>query len=44
MAPMDNLSEYLSRVHGHNERISAENLLFGTRVLYEVLKDFCGRG
>jgi acetylornithine deacetylase/succinyl-diaminopimelate desuccinylase-like protein len=42
MAPLDNLSEYLSRVHGHDERISAEGLLFGTRVLYEVLRDFCG--
>ncbi len=42
MMPMDNLAEYLSRVHGHNERISAENLLFGTRVLYQVLKDVCG--
>jgi len=42
MGPTDNLSEYLSRVHGHDERISAESLLFGTRVLYEVLKDFCG--
>jgi acetylornithine deacetylase/succinyl-diaminopimelate desuccinylase-like protein len=44
MPPMDNLSEYLSRVHGHDERIDTESLLFGTRVLYEVLKDFCGRG
>jgi acetylornithine deacetylase/succinyl-diaminopimelate desuccinylase-like protein len=42
MAPMENLSEYLSRVHGHDERISTESLLFGARVLYEVLKDFCG--
>jgi acetylornithine deacetylase/succinyl-diaminopimelate desuccinylase-like protein len=42
MAPLDNLSDYLGRVHGHDERISAESLLFGTRVLYEVLKDFCG--
>jgi acetylornithine deacetylase/succinyl-diaminopimelate desuccinylase-like protein len=42
LAPMNNLSEFLSRVHGHDERISAESLLFGTRVLYEVLKDFCG--
>jgi len=42
MTPIDNLSEYLSRVHGHDERISAESLLFGTRVLYQVLKDFCG--
>ncbi|NWF55245.1 MAG: M20/M25/M40 family metallo-hydrolase [Syntrophaceae bacterium] len=42
MMPMDKLSEYLSRVHGHNERISVKDLLFGTRVLYQVLKDFCG--
>ena len=42
MIPMDSLADYLSRVHGHNERISADSLLFGTRVLYEVLKDFCG--
>jgi acetylornithine deacetylase/succinyl-diaminopimelate desuccinylase-like protein len=42
MMPMDNLAEYLSRVHGHNERISAKDLLFGTRVLYQVLKDVCG--
>jgi acetylornithine deacetylase/succinyl-diaminopimelate desuccinylase-like protein len=42
MTPTQNLSEYLGRVHGHDERISAENLLFGTRLLYEMLKDFCG--
>jgi acetylornithine deacetylase/succinyl-diaminopimelate desuccinylase-like protein len=42
MAPLDNLSEYLSRMHGHDERVSAESLRFGTRVLFEVLKDFCG--
>lgn len=42
MVPTDNLADYLSRVHGHNERISTESLLFGTRVLYGVLKDFCG--
>lgn len=42
MVPQDNLSEYISRVHGHDERISAESLSFGTQVLYEVLKEFCG--
>jgi acetylornithine deacetylase/succinyl-diaminopimelate desuccinylase-like protein len=42
MMPMGNLSEYLSRVHGHNERVSVEDLLFGTRVLYQVLKEVCG--
>ncbi len=40
--PSKNLSEYLGRVHGHDERIRAKDLLFGTRVLYQVLKDFCG--
>jgi acetylornithine deacetylase/succinyl-diaminopimelate desuccinylase-like protein len=42
MTPTRDLSEYLSRVHGHNERISAQDLLFGTKVLYQVLKNFCG--
>jgi acetylornithine deacetylase/succinyl-diaminopimelate desuccinylase-like protein len=42
MMPMDNLSEYLSRVHGHDERIAVKDLLFGTRVLYQVLKEVCG--
>ena len=42
MMPIANLSEYLSRVHGHNERISADDLLFGTRVLYQVIKEVCG--
>lgn len=42
MTATSNLAEYLSRVHGHDERISARDLLFGTRVLYQVLKDFCG--
>jgi acetylornithine deacetylase/succinyl-diaminopimelate desuccinylase-like protein len=41
MTPIANLSEFLSRVHGHDERIHAESLLFGIRVLYQVLKDFC---
>jgi acetylornithine deacetylase/succinyl-diaminopimelate desuccinylase-like protein len=38
MTPIRNLSEYLARVHGHDERISAESLRFGTQVLYQVLK------
>lgn len=31
----------LDGVHAHNERISIENLGFGTRVLYEVVSEFC---
>ena len=42
MTATDSLSEYMGRIHGHDERISARDLLFGTRVLYHVLKDFCG--
>ncbi|HDH09412.1 MAG TPA: M20/M25/M40 family metallo-hydrolase [Chloroflexi bacterium] len=34
----------LELAHGRNERISVENLLFGTRVLYEVVRRFCGEG
>lgn len=29
--------------HAHNERISVANLEFGTRVLYDVVKRFCGK-
>jgi len=29
MVAIENLAEYLSRVHGHDERISARDLLFG---------------
>jgi acetylornithine deacetylase/succinyl-diaminopimelate desuccinylase-like protein len=41
MTPVEKLSEFLGRVHGHDERISADGLLFGIKVLYELLKDFC---
>ncbi len=29
--------------HSHNERVSAANLEFGTRVLYDVVTRFCGK-
>jgi acetylornithine deacetylase/succinyl-diaminopimelate desuccinylase-like protein len=32
----------LERMHGHNERISTESLLFGIQVFHEVVKEFCG--
>jgi acetylornithine deacetylase/succinyl-diaminopimelate desuccinylase-like protein len=38
LAPM----EELDTVHGHNERVSIDNLLFGTRVLYDVVSEFAG--
>lgn len=34
--------EGLSLIHGHNERVSIKNLLFGTRVLYDVILRLCG--
>ncbi|MCZ7571995.1 MAG: M20/M25/M40 family metallo-hydrolase [Ardenticatenaceae bacterium] len=33
----------LSLAHAHDERISRENLLYGTQVLYQVIDRFCGR-
>ncbi len=34
-------SEELSRFHGIDERISVQNLAFGTRLVYEVLRELC---
>lgn len=30
-------------VHGNNERVSIDNLLFGAQVLHDVVAQFCGR-
>ena len=30
-----------SLIHGHDERVTVENLLFATRVLYDVVMEFC---
>ncbi len=35
-------TEGLSLVHGHNERIRIEDLLHGTRILYDVVLRLCG--
>ncbi|MBI3537493.1 MAG: M20/M25/M40 family metallo-hydrolase [Chloroflexi bacterium] len=40
-APMFAPMSEFSRVHGHDERISIDNLEFGTRVLYDVVSEFC---
>ncbi|MBI3914550.1 MAG: M20/M25/M40 family metallo-hydrolase [Chloroflexi bacterium] len=40
-APMFAPMSEFSRIHGHDERISIENLEFGARVLYEVVSKFC---
>ena len=40
-SPMFAPTSELDRVHGHDERISIDNLAFGTRVLYEIVSEFC---
>jgi acetylornithine deacetylase/succinyl-diaminopimelate desuccinylase-like protein len=40
-SPMLAPTSELDRVHGHDERIAIDNLAFGTRVLYEVVSEFC---
>jgi len=42
--PMIVAADDMDGIHAHNERISIENLGFGTRVLYEVVSEFCGGG
>ena len=39
---MSGKDEEANLIHGHNERISVENLLFATKVLFDVVKSFCG--
>ena len=36
-----NYDDFLSMIHGHNEKISLENLLFGIRVLFDIVLRFC---
>ena len=43
-SPMFTPMSELDRVHGHDERISLDNIAFGTRVLYEIVSEFCGGG
>ncbi len=38
--PMFDKDGEMERVHGHDERISLDNVGFGTRVLYEVVSEF----
>ena len=42
MSPIENLSEFMARIHGHDERIAIDTLLFGIQALHKVLKEFCG--
>lgn len=38
--PMRGVAAEFERVHGHDERVSIDNIEFGTRVLYQVVSDF----
>jgi acetylornithine deacetylase/succinyl-diaminopimelate desuccinylase-like protein len=40
MRPEAQYNEVVKRIHGVDERISVKNLVFGTSVLYEVVKKF----
>ena len=42
--PMQYEAGVMDLVHGHDERISISNLAFGTRVLFETVRRFCGEG
>jgi len=35
------LADYQDLLHGHNERISQDNLLFGTKVLFDTVLHYC---
>jgi acetylornithine deacetylase/succinyl-diaminopimelate desuccinylase-like protein len=35
------LAAYQDLLHGHNERISQDNLLFGIRVLFDAARQYC---
>lgn len=41
--PMFDEASELSRVHGHDERISLDNVGFGARVLYQVVSEFASK-
>lgn len=41
--PMRGSAAELERVHGHDERISLENVAFGVEVLYQVVRDYVGQ-
>ena len=41
---MECSTEAVDRIHGHNERVRADSLLFGVKVLYDVLRMHCFPG
>ena len=42
--PMQYEAGVMDLGHGHDERISISNLAFGTRMLFETVRRFCGEG
>jgi acetylornithine deacetylase/succinyl-diaminopimelate desuccinylase-like protein len=41
-APSDRQAAYLPLIHGHDERIAVDDLLYGVRFLYDVVRRFAG--
>jgi acetylornithine deacetylase/succinyl-diaminopimelate desuccinylase-like protein len=35
--------DFMARVHGHDERLAVESLAFGVQVLFDAVRDFCGK-
>ena len=35
------LAHHQDMVHGHNERIAKKDLVFGTKVLFDIVRDYC---
>ena len=35
-------NEEMNLIHGHDERISVDNLMFATRLIYDIVARFCG--
>jgi acetylornithine deacetylase/succinyl-diaminopimelate desuccinylase-like protein len=42
--PMFGPASEMERVHGHDERVSLDNIGFGTRALYQVVTEFAANG
>jgi len=35
--------EEMNLIHGHDERISGDNLMFATRIIYDIVSRYCGQ-
>jgi acetylornithine deacetylase/succinyl-diaminopimelate desuccinylase-like protein len=42
--PTDRIQTYAKLIHGHDERIHVDDLAFGTRFVFDVVRRFCAAG